>query len=187
MSIVNVFLKNLIAKLRGPQAVLPADNGFPSRIPTVTKPTGTGVIDIGSTVNDGAQHAFVIPIGTGANNATFSLRLIAWQLVPGSNDGNVRDLWVPTILAELTATLSAAVGVDKTPAVSTVRFADTITIVKEPVTVADVTNAGSVLIFSQANDLPAWAKVPLHGAQLLEWTITTGGSATAADALVRLV
>lgn len=170
---------------RKPQTTLASSGSFTQPASTKTKPSGAGVIDLSSLAKQGADEAFCTFIGTGDANDVYNFRLIGWTLVPGdnSNDG----LWIPTTLADLVITLGAATGADGTLVPSTYLFADTITITKEPTITADTTRQGTIPVFSPANDTIAWAKIPLHGAQLLERIFDMDtGSPTGADVLMKL-
>lgn len=152
---------------------------FPSKVPTVTEPTSDGVVDLlnagtGLTVPRAVK---VLPYGAGSDNDVYDLRLIGWRRIKGTTPQTT--LWVPTVLVEVTCTLSGAVGVAGSPVLATERFADTVTIKAagwEATTTADTTRAGSVLIFSPQNDLPAWFVIELNGEEKVEFTFdqTTG-------------
>jgi hypothetical protein len=170
---------------RKPQTTLSSSGSFTQPAATKTKPTGTGVIDLSSLAKQGADEAFCTFIGTGDADDVYNFRLISWSIVPGDNSN--ADLWVPTTLADLVITLGTATGADGTLVPSTCLFADTITITKEPTITADTTRQGTIPIFSPANNTIAWAKIPLHGAQLIERIFDTDtGNPTGCDVLMKL-
>lgn len=153
--------------------------GFAASAPTITEPSGDGVFNL---VENGQGLApcfvYVSPFGTDAANETFALRIIGWkriEAVPGSP-----FLFWPITLVELTCTLSAAVGVAGAPVIATEFFCDTLAIVSnsEPVMTADVTNSGTVIYSSPANDTPAFAKVDLHGVEKVQFKTNVGTGAS---------
>lgn len=170
------------------------DTSFPSKVPTITEPSGGGVLDL----TEGGQglvpeSLVVLPFGTGDDNDVFDMRVIGWRrIVGGPNPGDI--LWVPCIIAQVTATLSAAVGVAGAPVVATERFADTLAVTVEGVTrdgeltAADAetfTSSGTTVITSPANDTPAFFEVCVKGFEKIEFTFdTTTGDPTGANALV---
>jgi len=144
---------------------------FPSKVPTITKPSGAGVIELCSPDKGAvAQNGIVlIPYGTGSDNNTFELRVIGWRLV--TNDEGKAGLWIPVLLVELHCTLSAAVGVAGATVVNTERFADTISLTTGN---DDV----SVDIVSPTGEIIAHAMLDLKGFNLVETTfsINSGGT-----------
>ncbi len=87
----------LIQKALNTQGTL---SSFASKIPTVVPPTGDGV----KTNEAGDETLEVYPFGLGNDNTTFDFRIIGWRrtsMKPGAQ-------WVSTVIAECTATLSAA-------------------------------------------------------------------------------
>lgn len=147
------------------------DNPFPVKSPTAAEPTGAGVIDLFRPLG-GANSLRLMPFGAGADNSTLSVRVIGWSCV-GDNAGN--NLWVPTILAEYSAILSAAVGVAGRAVLDTERFADQVTLV----TGNDGVDTSKI---SPANDTPAHVLVDLKGCQKVE-VVFQLGTATGANAL----
>lgn len=148
------------------------DSSFPSKVPTTTAPTGTGVISDPLNGNESTQWIQVVPFGEGADNSTFDLRVISWK---PTTDG----LWVPTILAQAACTLSATVGVNGADVTNTQRFADTIALTQVQA------NVDSKLS-SPVGDLVGSFLVETRGSTLIEITFDLG-SATAANALVAWV
>ena len=161
------------------------DNGFPSRIPTGTKPSGTGgaaaqasasaVIEFGPGITQ--NSLMLIPFGAGSNDNTFSLRVIGWTLV---DEGNSEEfIWVPVVLCELAVTLSSTpVGLANKVVNGSQLFADTITVTTGNANV-------STEAVSPTGNVVAHAVVDVKGFELVEVTFTTGGSATSCNALVK--
>lgn len=122
---------------------------------------------------DPPQYIKLIPFGVGANNTTFTVRLIGWSLVNST-------LWVPQVLCEFLATLSQFVGVSGGVVTDSQRFADT---------VADPTaNVGREGVDcwkrSPANDTPAEYKIAAAGCVLFQVDINIGVSATSGNCLI---
>lgn len=171
-------------------------NGYVSKIPTTTEPvgdagtaTGAAVIDLTAPDTLGgltsANRAMVHFFGAGSDTNTFSCRVIGWSCVAQAPGGLALGgrpvLWVPTVLVEVQATLSVQVGIAGSSALNTDRFADTIALT------GTTANAGQgVEIVSPANDTIAHLVVDLKGAQKLEFSFTTGGSATDCNALYKV-
>lgn len=154
---------------------------FPSRIPTLTEPTGDGVILVGEGSFVARQVVFV-PFGAGADNSTFDVRLIGWKqvVVQGSQTG--ATIWVPVVLAQFAVTLSALVGVASGALINTDRFGDTMTL-----TAPYATEGVDAITRSPANDVsPAHAMVDLKGCRKLEFTFNLG-TATNANAVYQVL
>lgn len=168
--------------LKGPLARALAanatDSTFPSRIPTLTQPA----LAIGDLDGNIQQNGLlVMPFAIGADNETFSMRLIQWRYI-GSGPQAYSRLWVPTVLAEFACTLCAAVGVASSPVLNTERFCDTITLV------GSTGNANiSHEIVSPGNDTIAYILLDLKGAHLWEPTFDIGTGPTSMNALYALM
>jgi hypothetical protein len=159
-------------------------NGYVAKDPTATEPTGTGTTATNASVINTAPNGvasynaiLLIPYGAGADDATFSVRVIGWKSIGGNG---TTGLWIPFVLAELAVTLCTAVGVSAKIIVDTERFADTLVATKGNTTT-------SVDITSQADNTIAHAGVALKGSQKVELSFTTGGSATNCNALYLLL
>jgi hypothetical protein len=164
-------------------------------VATLTKPSGSGVIDLANNQSKLAGTLKIIPIATSGENDTMDMRVVGWERAVGTDP--TKTLWIPHILGQFTCTLSAKVGVAGALVVATERFADTI------VTHATVTGAqakttdtdgagaastGTILITSPANDLIAHIEMPTFGCELIELLFdTTAGGTTAMNALVKLL
>ncbi len=167
------------------RSVNQTSSSFVSKVPTNATPqgdagtaTGASVIDLGID-GDRAQNAIVVlPYCTGNDDVTFSVRVIGWRPV-GIND-RTTCLWIPVVLAELSCTGGATVGVAGMVLVATERFADTITLTTGNANVSTDVN-------SPADDTIAHAVVDLKGFQNVELSFSTGSSATACNALISLI
>jgi hypothetical protein len=172
--------------------------GFSTRTLTATEPTGSGnavaqttfgIIDLvggmgpnlasSDTLVTHKNRAKIIPFGTGGDNSTFDMRIYGWHPV-FENTGYNQDkvLWLPFLLGEFTATLSAQVGATGKSLLSTERLADTIVIAS-----TSANQGVSIDVVSIANDTGAHIIVDLKGAWKLECTFNLG-TATAANCLV---
>lgn len=170
------------------------DTSFPSKIPTVTEPTGTGltatdasVVDLVGGVRVGAsgKNAMVLAFfGAGSDTNTFSARLIGWNPLETDRGAPVTSgtqLWIPTVLCEVSVALSVQVGIAAKALINTDRIADTITIV------GTTANAGvNINIVSPANDTMAYLLIDLMGFMKAELTFDMTG-ATDGNALYRLL
>lgn len=153
-----------LAKIRSANAT---DTSFPARPVTTTEPAGNGVLDLRQFT---PSNLVVIPFGSGSDNTTFDLRIIAWN--------RIGTLWVPTILAQASCTLSASVGVSGQSVTDTDRFADTVTL-------SLIASAGvDAFAKSPANDTPATIVVDALGAEKIEIVFDLTGAA-GANALVK--
>ena len=150
-------------------------SAFASRIPTTTEPSNDGVVslrasDAGVVV---PARVLLLPYGLGADNDAFSMRVIGWRRI-GSGVSPANVLWIPIILGEFACTISAAVGVVGSPVLNTERFADTITVVKQPKTTdtdsVGAASRGDNFIYSAAGDLIAFIDMLVLGCDKLEFT-----------------
>ncbi len=164
------------------------DNGFPAKSLIAAQPSGNGNNAAQATasavysITDGTQsfNGLVIkPYGAGADDATMSVRVIGWSYLIEDNVIGTAG-WDPTVLVELACTLSTVVGVAGLLVINTDRFADTLALTYGN---DDV----SVDIVSPANNVAAHAVVDLKGFQLVEFTFTTGASATSCNALFKFL
>lgn len=144
------------------------DVSFDSKIPTTTEPTGDGVHDVQQTLTTtvpvGVQAVFY---GAGANDSTFTARLIGWKLI-----GTV---WVPTVLAEIAGIYSTVVGVSGGTITDTDRLADTLTL-------ASGYSTANCIMTSPTGNIVAHATVNLDGYAKIEWSLIVG-TATNANCL----
>ncbi len=164
------------------------DSSFASKIPTVTEPTNDGVIDLKGTGSTIPQWMDVLPYGLGGDNDAFDMRVIGWRHIGELGpQAALKALWIPTILVEVTCTISAAVGIAGAVVLNTERFADTITIKSagfEPTITADTTRQGTVVVFSAVNDLIAWFALELRGMEKVEFTFDQTTQTPTMNALI---
>lgn len=171
----------VLSRLRRLRTTNATDSSFASKISTVTKPTGAGVIDLGvtdavtgQTIGNGVSPGAVklIPFGTGANDNVMLLRVIAWHRLGGAGQDGKTTIWIPHVVAGLTCTFCTQTGVVGAPLLDTEFLCDTLALeaspAGEPTITADTTRMGTLTIFSPANNTPAFAVVPLYGAALME-------------------
>lgn len=184
-----MLLETLSQSFRKARSVNQTSNGYVSKVPTATEPsgdagtaTGASVFDLSSPTGALSQNGLVaVFYGTGSNNNTFSARLIGWRPVGETN--TLTMLWIPVPLIEVAVTLSSTpVGVVGHTIVATELFADTIALTG---TTANA-NVGVELV-SPANDTIAILSADLRGFRKLEWSFTTGGSATDCNCLWALL
>lgn len=159
-----------------------ATNGYPTRIPTITKPSGAGVIAMGDGGSICPQWIRFLPLGTGANDTTFLMKVLLWKptrLAPGV------PLWIPEVLGEWTCTLGTSVGVAGSDLAAAQTFCDTITMTGGPTFVT--TGAPPIVEkwfqVSPLADQIGSITVPSLGARLVEAIYSTGGVATDCNAL----
>lgn len=122
-----------------------------------------------STVPGGAvpDSLEITPFGTGAANDTFSIRVIGYRRISKPlADGRVA--YAKSVLAVLACTLGAATGLAGSEVDASQLFVDTIAITNEGTYTADATRAGSIRLFSPANDTVARAIVPLDAVDAFE-------------------
>lgn len=170
-----------------------SNNGYPTRIPSVTSPAqvavstglqaiGDGVIAFGHLGADCPRGLLLIPIGTGSDDNTFSITILGWR---ATRLGVGLPLWVPTVLGVYQATLGTAVGVVNSDLGTTTRFADTVTMSVGPTFVtsgaAPVTE--DWFMSSPSNNAIGAIFQRTYGFRYLEVIFTTGGSATDCNAL----
>lgn len=149
-------------------------SSFASKIPTITEPINDGVLNL---LGGGGvlvpQFIMLIPIGLGANNDGFSMRLLGWRHIGGNANIPVNRLWIPVIIAEYTVLLGNVTGIAGSPVLDTEFFADTMA----PVAARqadDVIAAGTAVqtqykLLSPVNDTPAHAVVPIDGWEKIEF------------------
>lgn len=182
---MNVVVDSKIQPWRLARSVNQTSASFVSKVPTTTEPkgdagtaTGASVIELSNNGMCGPSAAKIVPFGTTTNDNTFNVRVIGWERLPYPSG---LDLWVPTTLAEVTATLGTSPGVDGTLVTSSNLFADTLVLVTGNANV-------SMEIISPANDTIAHFIVSLKGSMKLELSFSiAGGTATDMNALVKLM
>lgn len=170
------------------------DTSFPARIPTITEPTGNGVIELADNVGNGLIPGMlkICPIATAGDNDSADLRVIGWQRIKTTGV----PLWFPVVLGQFSLIFSTTVGVAGSPVAATERFCDTIiihaTIVAQPRTTdtdsGGAASTGEIQIISAANQLIAMIVMPIFASEKVEltWDSTAAGT-TAMNALIALL
>lgn len=136
------------------------DASFPTRVPTITRPSGDGVHEIPGAFLDGGGGAIVVmPIGKGSENDAFDMHIILWA--------QIGRIWIPfhPFGPPMVCTLSTQTGVDGYVIPSTVRMVDTITNTDTAIT---STSSGTMIV-SPENQAQGWFGVPLMGAAIFEF------------------
>jgi hypothetical protein len=147
---------------------------FASKIPTITEPTGDGILDLRPFPQPWVK---LWPILLGAENDMASLRIIGWH---SAILDTYKTLWFPSVIGEFACTAGTAVGIAGAAVLNTERFADTITPVaartRDEVIAAGTAIGSKYGILSPTNDLIAHVIMPIAGFEKLELTSdeTTG-------------
>ena len=148
------------------------DTSFASKVPTTTKPSGEGVINLKREAR-ASQWVELVPYGTGDANDVFEMWVIGWREIDG--------LWVPKRLVKLTCTLGAMTGVAGASVLATELFCDTVT------ASMGISNV-SYELYSPADDTACHVKVQTGGNELLELIFdATTGDPTGMNCLVAFV
>jgi hypothetical protein len=145
------------------------DSGFPSRVPTVTEPSGDGVIDLCKLETGLAQNLLLlVPYGVASDNHTFDLRVIGWRKLPvrAAVAQTLTPVWVPHLLYQFAFTHGGIVGVANSTVLATERFCDTVTKTYGP--------DGGCTLYTNAADLIAGVLVDVIGNQKVEVTFDLG-------------
>jgi hypothetical protein len=146
---------------------------FTAKIPTATKPAGTGVWDlfdrgVGLAIDTYMPKFInVIPFGTNGDNDTFEMRVWGWKQV-ALTETTDEGLWIPFLLAELGVTLG---NIDGSAIAANTFMADTITV-----------NEGTVEEISTADDTVASILVHLRGASKFQFSFDLAGAQEATGA-----
>lgn len=93
---------------------------FTARVPTITQPSGTGVLSVPS----GMTRLLLMPFGTDAANETGKIQAWGWSAIRSATGKKV--LWIPRPICEFTLTLGTAAGVAGTEVDENQLFADTL-------------------------------------------------------------
>lgn len=156
------------------QSTNSTDSSFDSIVPTTTEPEAAAtraVIEMrGSNTQQSNSNLCLVFYGTGNDDTTIAIRIVGWR--------KVGTLWVPTVLLELTATLSAAVGVSGATVIDTERFADTLA----PAAAWEDLEGSAFTITSPTNNLIAQVLIDARGYEKIEISYDLTG-ATAANCL----
>jgi len=161
-----------------------ATNGYPTKAPTLTQPSGDGVIPCGFLGSESPEFLTLLPIGVGASNNTFSMRVLGWRptQIPALA---LRPLWIPVPLVDYAMTLGTASGATGGELGTTTLFADTITSTVGPtfITSGAAPIAPGWYQISPVNDLVGMIHQATLGFPFLELIFTTGGVATSCNCL----
>lgn len=185
-----MLLDSLCTPFRRARLVSQTSSGYVAKSPTATEPdgddgtaTGPSVIEF-APLEGGAMpgSALILFYGEGANNATFSCRVIGWKSILVNNDPTKKRLWIPVTLCEVQVTLSTVVGVAGADVDADDRFADTLALVGT----SGNPNVSMEMISPQDNTI-ASLMVSLKGMQKLELSFDTTSSATNCNALLALI
>ena len=163
-------------------------NSTASKIPAATKPAA-GPVTGGAVIDLGAGHAGQVKsilqlmiFGSGSDNNTTVCKVYGWNVDGGGT-------WIPSLLADLTATLSstqAGLGTGSTTTLNTTDYlADTLSLASgfNNNTSIEFTSPGG----DAANLSAAVAQVDLKGFSLVEIQFNRGSQATDSNALYRLL
>lgn len=148
---------------------------FAANAPTVTEPTGAGIVDLARAAGRVHNNVLLVPFGAGSANDTFDVRVSGWS--------KVGTLWVPVVLAEFECTLGATTGVAATAVLDTELFCDTIALDTAYSALAGV----SASVVSPANDTVCHALLDLKGFSKVEIEFDRTAGATACNCLYRLL
>jgi hypothetical protein len=177
-------LKGIVQPWFKVRSVNETSNGYVTKSATGTEPSGDAGTDTGASVQDIAQGTTsartsfaLMPYGVGADNATFSMRVLGWSVI-----GNLTTtlLWIPQTLFEVTCTLCTKVGVSGRELTNSERFVDTIAIVG-----TSGLPGISFNMHSPADNTIGYITASVLGAQKVECQFTTGASATSCNALFK--
>ncbi len=161
-----------------------ATGSYPSKIPTVTRPSGSGVIDMtGGDYVPG--HLLLIPYGTDAGTHTAGMKVLGWRDT-NQNPGNPQmRLWVPVVLCTVAITLGSAAGVANADLGTTQKFATTMTMTGGPTFITS--GAAPVCLdwfeISPGSNAIGLVSVPTFGFKMMEVIFTTGSDVTDINAL----
>lgn len=137
---------------------------FSSKVPTTTKPSGDGVLEV-----EKNNNLLVVLFGTDAANETFDARIIAWS--------KVATLWVPTPVVTVSCTLSTVTGVSGATVTNSNFFVDTISL---------SSGDSDTKLVSPANNTIGYVLLDVVGAELAEIQFDMTGAASA-NALTRRI
>jgi hypothetical protein len=134
---------------------------FPSLIPTVTEPTGDGVI---KTTN--RNDLLIVPLGL-TNNGTYDMRITGWSSLGGGST----TVWVPCMIDQYVVVIGNTGGVGSNANLaSTEKLADTIT--ASTATTGDAVRRTS----SPGGDLAGFAVVTRNAFERIQITYSGTGA-----------
>lgn len=146
-------------------------SSFATKIPTVTRPSNDGILDLVLYASQIPDYIKLFPILLGAENDVTSMRVIGWH---SCLLDTFTTLWIPVVIGEFSCTASAAVGIAGAAVLNTEAFCDTITPVAartRDLKIAAGTSINSNYgILSPTADLIAHIIMPIGGFEILELT-----------------
>ena len=158
-SIVIIYTRT--SAFRKTHATNATDASFLSKVPTVTAPSGAGVIELSNEQLQGPNGVKLMFFGAGADNNTLDVRIILWNKIRINQNF---EEWVPMPCAQLTCTLStqtgSANGLDTTN-----RMVDTIV---THATIPIGTAGKDWDISSPANNIAGHIVIAAKGAMMIE-------------------
>ena len=170
------------------RATSSTSTGFTAKIPTVTKPSGSGIIDLLLEANGLGGGCFVpdwfqlVPYATDGDNDTFDFRVYGWNRTVDST-----PVWIPQLLLDV----SVVIGNISGAAIGTgVFMPDTFTLNDGPLDGDGAfEHSPWVSVISPAEDLPGSIMLHARGCQLFEfdWDLAGGQEAVAMNCLYRPV
>ena len=144
------------------------DATFDTIVPTTTKPSADGVVDLLDTDLGESSGTYVpslvqiMPYCANAPGETFDMRVWGWS----KYDSSGTTYWIPIMIAEFNLVSgNIAAGFD-----ADAYFADTITL-------AD--GDADTLVVSTANDVPGYAVVDIMGSELIQFDFDDDAGANA--------
>lgn len=157
--------------------------GFTAKVPTLTKPSGSGVHDLlsdSNTLHVGRyvpSYLLLMPYAKDGNNDTFDMRLYAWNR---TNDAD--PVWVPQLLIDLSVVVGDIAASATGSPLASGYLADTLT-----VNDGGADNGLWQRIADTQEDMPATIIVHTRGAELIEfdWDLAGGQEAVSMNCLFR--
>lgn len=147
-------------------------------VPTLTRPSGDGVIDFHSEYGGvAAQKIRVVPYGVGTAAQTLLMNLYGWRYLPPRVAGN-QGLWVPVFLSSYTCTLCTIPGLAGADVNASQLFCGTIVVVKGGVSGTDY----SILSPTGNSMASFWQAV--YGSSMVSIVTGLNSSSTSVNALV---
>ena len=136
----------------------------------------------------------LFPIGVGADNDAFDMRLVGWNRILPSPAGLVgRYHWSPVVIGQFSCTMCAFVGKAGGVIDNTYRYCDTITITSGFQGKTTDTDSGGAAsrgqdwIVSPVNDLKAYIKAPIDGFERLSLYFDQTTNTPSMNALYRFL
>ena len=144
-------------------------------VPTLTKPSGNGVIAMGDGGAVSSNGLLLVPYGAGSATNTFTMHAYSWTPTLGVG---ALPVWIPYTLATFTCTLSTVPGIALGDVNASQLFCGTIALVVGNVNVSHE-------IISPTGNTVGHIMLDTKGSVLTELRFGTGGSATSCNCLAR--